>query len=669
MKKYSVITLFAMFALFTASARTKDYTIPSPDGKVAITLSVGERLAYEVQVDGHTVVTPTPISMTLRDGTVWGGPTRPSRIRRGAVDDSFATPFYIKERVADRYNWLCADFRPGFALELRAYDDGVAYRFISTAADSLLIASEEAGARFPGDWTCWAPYVRDYDGAEIIPFGSQFKTSYENLYTVTPLSGLDPARLAFLPLVVKTDRGVTLCITESDLQSYPGMSLNNPGGGTSLRGVFAPYPKLTHDGGHDSLQNVVDEYDDFIAHAAPRASFPWRTVLIARQDRELLDNDMVMRLAEPSRLEDTSWIRPGKAAWEWWNDWGLYGVDFEAGVNTPTYKHYIDFAARNGLEYLVMDDGWSKDKTDLLAGGSDELDLGEVLRYAQERGVGIILWAGYRSFDRDMEEVCRYYSSLGVKGFKVDFMDRDDQQIAEFLYRGAATAARYGLLLDYHGIYKPSGLQRTWPNVLNFEGVHGLEQMKWSEESVDQVTYDVTMPFIRMVAGPVDYTQGAMLNAAKGKFFPRRGEPMSQGTRCRQLAEYVLFYAPLTMLCDSPSNYDREPESTAFISGVPTVWDQTVALDGRIGEYAVVARRAGDVWYVGGLTGHEARSVELDLGFLGDGNFTAEIFRDGPNAAKYGHDYQRETRSLGNARTLDIEMAPAGGFALRITRE
>ena len=460
-----------------------------------------------------------------------------------------------------------------------------------------------------------------------------------------------------------------LCFTEADLQAYPGMYFNYPGQGNSLRGIFAPYPKRTHDGGHDDLQNVVDEYDDFIAKASPRASFPWRTILIAREDRRLLDNDMVMRLAEPSRLADISWIRPGLAAWEWWNDWGLHGVGFEAGVNTPTYKHYVDFAARNGIEYLVMDDGWSKDKTDLMSGGSDRLDLDEVLRYAKEKGVGIILWAGFRAFDRDMEEVCRHYSALGVKGFKVDFMDRDDQQIAEFLYRGAATAAKYGLLLDYHGIYKPAGLQRTYPNVVNFEGVHGLEQMKWSEESVDQVTYDVTMPFIRMTAGPVDYTQGAMLNAAKGHFFPRRSEPMSQGTRCRQLAEYIVFHAPLSMLCDSPSNYDREPECTAFICGVPTVWDRTVALDGRLGEYAAVARCKGNVWYVGGLTGHEGRTVTLDLGFLGDGNFTAEIFCDGANAAKYGHDYQRVIRPLGTDRTLEITMAPAGGFALRITRE
>lgn len=669
MKKTLILTFCALMGAFQAEARQKSHPLLSPDGSVSITLHTGGRLACEVRVDGRTVVAPTPIAMTLADGTEWGGAARPVRIRRGATDASFETPFHIRSRVTDRCNTLRAEFREGFALELRAYDDGVAYRFVSTTDAPLTIRAEQAGACFPGDWRCWVPYVRDCDGKADIPFGSQFKTSYENLYTATTLSHLDPARLAFLPLVVETDRGVKLCFTESDLRAYPGMSFNYPGEGTSLRAVFAPYPKRTHDGGHDDLQNVVDEYEAFIARAEPRAAFPWRAIAVAREDRELLGNDLVMRLAEPSRIGDPSWIRPGKATWEWWNDWGLFDVDFEAGVNTETYRHYIDFAARNGIEYLVMDDGWAKRKPDLLSGPREGLDLEGLVRYGAERGVGVILWAGYRAFDRDMEEACRRYARMGVKGFKVDFMDRDDQQIAEFLYRGAATAARYGLVLDYHGIYKPAGLQRTWPNVLNFEGVHGLEQMKWSAEEVDQVTYDVTMPFIRMVAGPVDYTQGAMLNAARGRFFPRREEPMSQGTRCRQIAEYVLFHAPLTMLCDSPSRYDREIACTAFICGIPTVWDETVPLEGRIGEYAAVARRSGEVWYVGGLTGREGRETTFDLDFLGPGNFTAEIFRDGPNAARYGHDYQREIVPLGDARTLRVRMAPGGGVAVRITRE
>ena len=447
------------------------------------------------------------------------------------------------------------------------------------------------------------------------------------------------------------------------------MYFNYPGQGYSLRGIFAPYPKRTHDGGHDNLQNVVDEYDNFIAKAAPRTSFPWRTILIAREDRQLLDNDMVLRLAEPSRLEDVSWIRPGLAAWEWWNDWGLHGVGFEAGINTPTYKHYIDFAARNGIAYLVMDDGWSKEKTDLMSGGSDRLDLEEVLRYAKEKDVGIILWAGYRAFDRDMEEVCRHYSALGVKGFKVDFMDRDDQQIAEFLYRGAATAAKYGLLLDYHGIYKPAGLQRTYPNVVNFEGIFGLEQLKWTDKTdADMPAYDCTFPFIRQVAGPVDYTQGAMRNASRKNFRAVNNHPMSQGTRAHQVATYVVFDSPLVMLCDSPTAYEKEPETLDYIVRFPTRFDQTLIPAGEIGRYIVTARRAGDRWYLGALTNWDAREVEVKLDFLGDGRWKARIFRDGVNADRYGEDYLLEERTVTAADSLAMAMAPGGGYAVQFER-
>ena len=666
MKRIVAIYLFTILSGIASAACEKSYTIHSPDRTIGITLTVGNRIAYEVRVDGRTVVAPTPVAMTLDDGTVWGGSAQPSRIRKGMVNTSFATPFYIKKRVADHYNWLRADFRQGFAIELRAYDDGVAYRFISTTDRSLVVASEEAGAAFPEDWTCWVPYVRDCDGTEIVPFGSQFKTSFENLYTVTRLSKLDPARLAFLPLVVAADDGVKLCFTEADLQAYPGMYFNYPGQWYSLRGIFAPYPKRTHDGGHDNLQNVVDEYDNFIAKAAPRTSFPWRTILIAREDRQLLDHDMVMRLAEPSRLEDVSWIRPGLAAWEWWNDWGLHGVGFEAGINTPTYKHYIDFAARNGIAYLVMDDGWSKDKTDLMSGGSDRLDLEEVLRYAKEKDVGIILWAGYRAFDRDMEEVCRHYSALGVKGFKVDFMDRDDQEMTAFNYRAAETCAKYKMILDLHGTHKPAGLNRTYPNVLNFEGVNGLEQMKWSPASLDQVKYDVMIPFIRQVSGPMDYTQGAMRNASKGNYYPCNSEPMSQGTRCRQLALYVVFESPFNMLCDNPSNYMREPESTDFIAAIPTVWDESIVLDGKMGEYIVTARRKGDVWYIGGITDWTARDIEVDCSFLGDKAYNATLFKDGVNAHRVGRDYKRESFSVKKDSKLNIHLAPGGGFALQI---
>ena len=670
MKNLAFLLSILLLSVTSLSAKEANHMLLSPDKKVEITLSLDGGIAYSLKVDGKEVISQTPIAITLAGGTVWGGEktVRP-RIARRSVNSKFSTPYYIKSEVEDCYNALRADFSHEFAIELRAYNDGVAYRFISKSAKPLKVVSERGGANFVNDCNAFVPYVRDCDGEEIIPFGAQFKTSYENLYTVGCLSQLSPRRLAFLPLAVEVDNGVKLCFADADLQAYPATYFYNPDGGRTLRALYAPYPKRTHDGGHDNLQRVVDEYDDFIAELAPLAALPWRTIMIARRDSELLANDMVMRLAEPCRIADTSWIKIGKTAWEWWNDCGVYGVGFKSGINTATYKHYVDFASEYGLEYMLLDDGWAMDKTDLMKGSNADVNLKEIVDYAATRNVGILLWTGFRPFQRDMENICRCYSAMGIKGFKVDFMDHNDQQIAEFLYKAAAVAGEHRLLLDYHGVYAPAGLNRTYPNVVNFEGVHGLEQMKWSEPSVDQITYDVTMPYIRMAAGPVDYTQGAMLNAAEGRYFPRREEPMSQGTRCRQIAEYVVFYSPLAMMADSPSHYRAEKECAEFISKVPTAWDETLALDGKIGEFINIARRNGDVWYVAALTGHKARTAELSFEFLGEGAYMLELFADGANADRYGQDYTRRTVEITRNSRLTVELAPAGGYVGKIMKK
>ncbi|WP_394370739.1 glycoside hydrolase family 97 catalytic domain-containing protein [Pedobacter endophyticus] len=378
---------------------------------------------------------------------------------------------------------------------------------------------------------------------------------------------------------------------------------------------------------------------------------------------------MVYKLAAPSRLADASWVKPGKVAWEWWNHWGLSKVDFEAGINTKTYQAYIDFAAKNGIEYVILDEGWAVDKKADLFQVVPEIDLKKLIAHAKAKNVGIILWAGYYAFERDLEKVCKHYAEMGVKGFKIDFMDRDDQQMVDFHYRAAAVAAKYKLMLDFHGTYKPTGINRTYPNVINFEAVHGLEQMKWTGPELDQVTYDVTFPFIRMVAGPVDYTQGAMRNATKRTHRGINDEPMSQGTRCRQLAQYVIFESPLNMLCDSPTNYEKEQESTDFISAIPTVWDQTVALDGEIGKYIAIARKKANHWYVGAMTNWDDRKLDIDLSFLGEGNYVAEVYRDGVNANRIASDYKKETITIPANRKMTISMAKGGGVAMKISKK
>lgn len=666
MKRRIIVSAAVLSLAAVVSASAKEYELSSPDGRLAVTVDVGERVTYTLSHEGVRLLDPSQVSMTLSDGTVYGDGSRflgkKSRTHEGVIE----ALNYKKKTVEDNFNELTLRFK-GFNIIFRAYDDGMAYRFVSLSEKPFKVKSELAEFEFPDDWSAFVPYVRDFDRND---FSRQFFNSFENFYSRISLSEWDRDRLAFLPMVVEAPEGKKICITEADLLNYPGMYLYNGGDGHSLKGVFAPYPDEVEQGGHNMLQMVVKTRRDYIAEYEAGTSFPWRVVSVSGRDCQLADNDMVYRLATPPAEDaDYSWVKPGKVAWEWWNDWNLYGVDFRAGINNDTYKYYIDFAAEHGIQYVLLDEGWAVNlKADLMQ-VVPEIDLKELADYASTKNVGLILWAGYWAFDRDMENVCKYFSSLGIKGFKVDFMDRDDQKMVDFHRRAAETAARYGLMVDFHGTYKPTGLHRTYPNVVNYEGVNGLEQMKWSSSELDQVTYDVTIPFIRMAAGPMDYTQGAMRNATRGNYRPVNSEAMSQGTRCRQLAEYVIFESPLNMLCDSPSNYMREPECTGFIAEIPSVWDETAALDGKIAEYIAMARRSGDVWYVGAMTDWNARDMTLDLSFLGEGNYEMTVYRDGINADRAARDYVKETLDVPASRKIDIHMAPGGGFAAKITRK
>jgi alpha-glucosidase len=389
-------------------------------------------------------------------------------------------------------------------------------------------------------------------------------------------------------------------------------------------------------------------------------------MIVADNDGELMNNDVIYCLDRKSPLSDTSWIKPGKVAWDWWNNWNLKGVNFRTGVNNDTYKYYIDFASHNGIEYVILDEGWAvNEKADLMQ-VVPEIDLQEIIDYAKSRNVGIILWAGYWAYARDMEAVTRHFSEMGVKGFKIDFMNRNDQKMENFTWKAAEVCAKYHMLVDFHGIFAPNGLTRTYPNVLNFEGVAGLEQMKWQPKGYDQVTYDVELPFIRMAAGPMDYTQGAMCNATKDEYYPCYSNPMSQGTRCHQLAEYVVFLSPLNMLCDAPTNYEAEQLCTDFIAKVPVTWDETKILYGKVGEYVAVARRSGDTWYIGGINNWDARDVDVDLSFIGLGEHSIDMFTDGINADRNAEDFQHSTTTVGSGKILKIHLAPGGGFAAKI---
>lgn len=453
---------------------------------------------------------------------------------------------------------------------------------------------------------------------------------------------------------------------EADVQDYPAMFVQPVATGFGLQSVFAPYPAAEALGKHATINYVVTKRADYIARVNGTRMFPWRVLVVSEQDKDLLNNDMVQRLSEPNKITDASWIKPGKVAWDWWNDWNITHVDFRAGINTATYKYYIDFASANHLEYIILDEGWSDDWD--LNKLNPDIDLKELIEYGKQKNVGLILWSTWYALMKDVNGLCTKYATMGIKGFKVDFLDRNDQKMISSCYTIAEAAAKNHLMLDFHGMFSPQGLQRTWPNIVNFEGVRGMEYMKWHPD--DRVPkHELSLPFVRMMAGPLDYTPGAFRNVTKGNAHPNNSLPQGLGTRCHQMAIYVLYEAPLEMLCDNPSIYMKEQECTDFIAKVPTTFNETVALDGQFGEYAVMARKKDNVWYVGGMTNWTARDLSVDLSFLGEGKYSAEIFRDGVNADRDATDYKKEIITVDASTKLAFHLAAGGGFAIRLTKE
>ncbi len=647
-----IVALLALLSAFTL-AGAKGYTLSSPDGHITITIQAGANLTYTLSRDNVVLVNPSEISLTLADGSVWGPGSRFSKAVRATVDKTEAAPVFKRSEVRNHCNELTLKAK-GFSLVFRAYNDGMAWRFVPEKA--VTVKEELVSFAFPEDWYAYIPYVNQ----NTKTLQTQLMSSHEAHYTHAKVSEWNTERLAFLPITVEAADGIKLCIMESDLLDYPGMYLYNGEGGSTLKGVFAPVPATHAEEDGRTFQQVVTSFKDVIAQDTE--IIPWRIIEVAPEDKQLTASDFSWRLASAQAPGDFSWVKPGKVAWDWWNGWNLYGVDFEAGINNPTYKYYIDFASAFGIEYIVLDEGWAKNTVLDIMHTRPEIDLPELVNYGKERGVGLILWTTARTFDAVMEEACEFYSKMGIKGWKIDFMDRDDQEMIRFYTRAGRVCAKYQMLADFHGACKPAGLQKVYPNVINFEGVYGLENMKWGDPSVDQVTYDVTIPFTRLVAGPADYTQGAMRNANRENYRSVGTEGMSQGTRCHQLAEYVIFDAPLSMLCDSPSNYWREKECVEFIAACPTIWDETVALDGKIGEYVVQARRKGDVWYVAALNNWEARDICIDLSFLGDGH--AVVFQDGINAHRAARDYAKKEIGL-EGGCLKVHLAPGGGWVLK----
>ena len=671
----SIVFFISLLFFITGVNAQKKYQVQSPDKKLSVTVTtdVEGKTVWSIQHDDTQVLLPSVLSVegyqTGKPDKVfhWGENTKVNKVIRQEINRTFTTPYYKKDKVEDHYNLMLLKCKGGYDIEFRVYNDGAAYRFINNLRKPFIVKNETADFNFGSNHQAFIPYVNDNRS------GERYCYSFESFYDESKLSDMFADSLAITPLMVCLDKGKKAVIMDAGVINYPGLFLKKNARTTNgLVAEFAPIPLEEVIGGHARLNLIPTRRADYIAQINAPQAFPWRAVLITEQDTQLADNDMAQRLAPACRISDTSWIKPGKVAWDWWNTCNLTGVDFQAGMNTPTYKKYIDFAAANQLEYIIIDEGWSG-KESMLQELNPDIDLKEVIAYGTSKNVGVILWASWRNAAKDTENVFKHYAEMGVKGFKVDFFDRDDQPLIASVEQIAEIAARYHLLLDLHGL-KPNGIQRAYPNIVNFEGVKGLENAKW-EPIVngaplhDFPRYDVTAPYLRQLIGPMDYTPGATINATRSDFRAINDHPMSQGTRVHQMAMYTIFEAPLQMLADSPSNYEKEPDYTSFIAAVPTVFDETIALNGEVGEYITIARRKGDTWFIGAMTNWTPRTLTIDLSFLGEGSYEAVIFSDGVNAERNATDYKKETRTIKAGDKLNIRLAAGGGWTARITRK
>ena len=625
----------------------KTVVISSPDGKLSVAISNGVTISVS-RLDSRVVTVKA--AMNGSDGRIVSAHTSKKQ------QEHIVSPFYRQQQFNVEYLQANIKLSDGFNMEVRAYNDGVAYRFLTKKNGETVVNSETAEFGFPEDAKAWLSYTTNPE--------KPFAMAFQNTYHETHLVDARPLP-AFLPATVESGN-VKVTILESDLRSYPGMFLKADG--NNLTAVFAKYPKRMNYYKWRGMSYVA-ETEDYIAKSTGARTYPWRVMAITEKDTEMPVNNLVYALAKSNSIGDTSWIKPGKVAWDWWNDWNLKGVDFKAGINSRTYQYYIDFAAKNNIPYVVLDEGWyDSSKGDIMNPIAD-IDLQQLVDYGREKGVGIVLWTVFNVLDEHLKEACRQYSAMGVKGFKVDFMDRNDQTAVEMAERIARECAANKLFLDYHGYFAPTGMSRTYPNILNYEGVFGMEECRWAKKDTDMPLYDVTFPFIRMMAGSVDFTPGAMRNGTKDNWVECYQNPVSMGTRCHQAACYVVHDSPFTMLCDAPTNYEKEPDYTSFIAAIPDEWNETRVLQGEIGKYIVTARRKGDVWYVGGQTNWDERSIQLPLDFLSEGSYVTNMLTDGINANHNAEDYRLRSEFHNSSETMTVKMASGGGFVMKFVRQ
>ena len=649
MKLKRLLTLATFLIIYGSTVMAKDYAVSSPNGKLSVV--VHDDLRMTVCHRGKHILTVSSQLAALQEKVS----SRQSSCRllgRKLCSDNILSPFYRQSSFQIKGYELDFSFGKGFGWQVKVYDEGIAYRFYTKNKKETIIVNEEADFCFPDDSKCWLAYSTNNE--------KPFAMAFQNFFDETTLSQAKD-KYAFLPATIQSGV-VKVTILESDLRSYPGMFLKAEG--NHLKAAFAKYPKRM-DYYKWRGMSYVAETEDYIAKSSGARTYPWRVMAITEKDTEMPVNNLVYALAAPNQIGDTSWIRPGKVAWDWWNDWNLKGVDFKAGINTRTYQYYIDFASKNHIPYVVLDEGWYDSSKGDIMNPVKDIDLEALIDYGKQRNVSIVLWTVFNVLDEHLVEACEKYRAMGIKGWKIDFMDRNDQTAVEMAERLAKTCAKYQLFVDFHGYFTPTGMNRTYPNILNYEGVFGMEEARWAHKDTDMPRYDVTFPFIRMMAGPVDFTPGAMRNGTKDNWAVCYQNPVSMGTRCHQLACYVVHDSPFTMLCDAPTNYEREQACVDIITSIPDTFDETRILQGYISSYIISARRNGSDWYIGGQTNWDEREVDLSFDFLRPGTtYQATIVTDGINANHHAEDYHIEYLTLTANSQLKLKMASGGGFVI-----
>lgn len=640
--------LFLLIAIIAInlSLTAQNYEVKSPDNKLIATITLNETISFVVNYNDKMVAEAKDISLEISNRQILGISSKLKNKIHANVKNRIEAPLSTKSSVInDEYNLLTLQFKDNYALEFRVFNHGAAYRFITSINKDVIVKKENVSLNF------------DASSAVYFPEEESIVSHNERLYKYSNIGDIIDNKFCSLPLLVQSN-GTNVLFTESDLEDYPGLYMEKEG--SNSFGTLHPKYVLKTVPTLDSPDRnfTIEKEADYIAKTNGKRSFPWRIMIIG-EDKDLIESTLVYQLSSPSKIDNIDWIKPGQIAWDWFNANNIYGVDFESGLNTQTYKYYIDFASENKIKYVVLDEGWSKTTLDITS-PADNIDVKELIRYGKEKGVDIILWMLWEPLDKDIAGILALYKSWGAAGIKIDFLQRADQYMVNYCSRVAKEAAKLKLLVDIHGTYKPSGLNREYPNVLTFEGVKGNENNKWGQDITPD--HNLTLPFIRMVAGPMDYTPGVMSNTQITDYHISFDRPAGQGTRCHEVAKYVIFESPLQMLCDTPSRYKREKETLNIITQIPVVWDATKVIDAKISDYLVVARRSGDNWYIGAMTDWTARDFDIKLDFLSEGDYEVQIMQDGINANKFAEDYKLINTTVNKKGSLKAPLAKGGGW-------